>query len=165
MTLRLLRVPLRPPAEWIEDRHPARLEIRDVARHHGEPVLQRRGRDHEIGALIAESGAQGAPPPCRLQIKRQDPLAIEGQQPVQPVRELAGKAWIRRALSSNAALYFADTDSAEKKIARVLAFEPRHEPGVALPPAQFGYRDGVDQEHQNSRSRGRILRRENSPSS
>ena len=30
-----------------------RLEIRYVARHYGEPVFQRWGRDHEIGAVIA----------------------------------------------------------------------------------------------------------------
>jgi hypothetical protein len=90
------------------DRDPGRLEIRYVARHYGEPVFQRRGRDHEIGAVIAESGAHGTPTPRRPQVEWQDPLAVEGQYPVEPSRQRAGKAWISRALSRNAALYFAN---------------------------------------------------------
>src|SRR5260221_4328708 len=38
----------------IEDGDPGGLEIRHVARDDGEPVFERRGRDHEIGAVVAE---------------------------------------------------------------------------------------------------------------
>jgi hypothetical protein len=58
------------------NRDPGRLEIRYVARHHDERVFQRRGRDHEIGAVI-ESCAQGAPTPRRSQVEWQHPLAVE----------------------------------------------------------------------------------------
>jgi hypothetical protein len=127
-----------PTAERIEDGDPGGFEIRYVARHYCEPVLQHRGRDHEIGAVIAESGAQGAPTSRCSQVEWQDPLAVEGQNTVQPGRKRAGKAWIGRALSGNATLYFANADNAEEKIGRSLPFEPRHDHRIALPPTQFG---------------------------
>ena len=52
-------------------------------------------------------------------------------------RKRTGEAWISRALSRNAALYFANADDAEEKIGRSLPFEPRHDRGIALPPAQL----------------------------
>jgi len=59
----LLWLPVRPATKRIEDGDPGRLKIRYVARYYGEPVFERSGRDHEIGAVIAASGAQGAPTP------------------------------------------------------------------------------------------------------
>src|SRR5258708_40218924 len=129
------------------------------------PGFQRRGRDHEPGAGVAECCAQGTPAPRRWQIERHDPLAVEDQYPVQPGRKRVGKAWISRALSCNAALYFSNADDAEEQFGRSLPFEPRHDHWIAFPPAQLGQRDGIDQEHQSSGSRIRTLRRENSPSS
>src|SRR6266481_4286354 len=122
----------------IEDGNPGGFEIRYVARHDGEPMFQRRGRDHEIGTVIAESGAEGAPTPRRSQVEWHDPLAVESQYPVQPSRKRPGKARISRTLSQNAALNFANADDAEEKIGRSLPFEPRHNHRIALPPAQLG---------------------------
>ncbi len=48
-------------------------------------MFERRGRDHEIGAVIAEIGAQGAPTPRGSQVEWHYPLAVEGQDAVQPV--------------------------------------------------------------------------------
>src|SRR5258708_24530237 len=158
-------IPARPPTERIEDGDAGGFEIRYVTRYYGEPVFQRRGRDHEIGAVIAERCAQGTPAPRRWQIERHDPLAVEDQYPIQPGRKRVGKAWISRALSCNAALYFSNADDAEEQFGRSLPFEPRHDHWIAFPPAQLGQRDGIDQEHQSSGSRIRTLRRENSPSS
>jgi hypothetical protein len=67
-----------------------------------------------------------------------DPLAVEGQDPVQPVRKSARKAWIGSALSRNAALYFANADDTEEKVGRSLPFEPLNDHRIALSPAQFG---------------------------
>jgi hypothetical protein len=78
-----------------------------------------------------------------LQVERQDPLAVEGQYPVELGRKRAGEAWIHRALSRNTALYFANADDAEEKIGRSLSFEPRHDRRIALSPAQLGQRDGI----------------------
>jgi hypothetical protein len=64
--------------ERIDDGDAGRLEIRYIARYDGEPVFECRRRDHEIGAVIAESGAQGAPAPRRSQVEWHDPLAVEG---------------------------------------------------------------------------------------
>jgi hypothetical protein len=107
-----------PTTERIEDGDPRALEIRYVARHDGEPALQRCGRDHEIGAVITESGAQGASTSCRSQVERHDAFGVEGQHPVQPGRKWVGKAWTGRALPRNAARYFADADDAGEKIVR-----------------------------------------------
>jgi hypothetical protein len=134
----LLWLPVWPTTERIEDGDPGGLEIRHVARHHREPVFQCRCRDHEVGAVIAESGAQGAPTPRRSEVKWYDPLAVKAQYPVQPDRKRASKAWIGRALSRNAALYFANAYDAEEKISRSLPFEPLHDHRISLPPAQLG---------------------------
>jgi hypothetical protein len=83
-------------------RDPSGLEVRYVARHYGEPVFQRGGRDHEIGAVIAERGTQRAPTPRCWQVEWHDPLAV---YPIQPGRKRARKIRVRRALSRNAALY------------------------------------------------------------
>jgi hypothetical protein len=150
---------VRPTSERIEDGDPRGLEVRYVARHYGEPVFQRRGRDHEIGAVVAESGAQGTSTTRRRQIEWHNPIAVEGQHPVEPFRKRTGEVWISRALSRNPALNFANADDAEEKIGRSLPFEPRHDHRIALPPAQLGQRDGIDQEYQRSRSRIRTLPR------
>jgi hypothetical protein len=136
-----LRLVVWPATERTEDS--GGLEVRYVARHYGEPVFQRRGRDHEVGAVIAESGAQGAPTPRRRQVEWHDPLAVEGEHPVQPGRKGAGKAWISRAPSRNPALHFANADDAEEKIGRSLPFELRHDHRIALatripPPSEAG---------------------------
>src|ERR1700726_3709448 len=133
-----LRLPVRPATEGIEDGGTGWLEIRYVARYDGEPVFERRGRDHQIGAVVAETGAQGAPTPRGSQVEWHDPLAVEGQDAVQPVRKSARKAWISRAPSRNAALYFTNADDAEEKIGRALPFEPLDDHRIAFPPAQFG---------------------------
>ena len=87
-------LPVRPSTERIEDGDTGGLEIRYVARYYRETVFQRRGRDHEIGAVIAERGAQGAPTSRRSQVEWHNPLAVEGQYPVQPGRKRVSKAWI-----------------------------------------------------------------------
>lgn len=78
-------------------------------------MFERCGRDHEIGAIIAESGTQGAPTPRSSQVEWDDPLAVESEDPIQPVRKSNRKARIGSALSRNAALYFTDADDAEEK--------------------------------------------------
>ena len=122
----------------IEDGDPGRLEIRCVARYDSEPVFERRGRDHEIGAVIAVSRAQDPPTPRGLQFEWHNPLAIKSQYPIQPRRKRVSKVWIRCALSRNAALDFANADDAEEKFSRSLPFEPRYDVWIALPLAQFG---------------------------
>src|SRR5258708_8426128 len=127
-------IPARPPSERIEDGDAGGFEIRYVTRYYGEPVFQRRGRDHEIGAVIAESCAQGTPAPRRWQIERHDPLAVEDQYPVQPGRKRAGKAWISRALSCNAALSFSTAAAADAQLLLSLPSHPPPDPSPAYPP-------------------------------
>jgi hypothetical protein len=74
----LLWLRSRPTTKRIEDGDPGTLEIRYVARYYGEPVFERRGRDHEIGAVIADCGTQDAPTPRSSQVEWHDPLAVEG---------------------------------------------------------------------------------------
>jgi hypothetical protein len=91
-----LRVPLGPTTERIEDGDSSGLEIRYVARYHGEPVLQRRCRDHEIGTIIAESSAQRTPTPHRWQVEWHHPFAVEDQYSVEPECKCVPKAWANR---------------------------------------------------------------------
>ena len=98
-------------------------------------MFQRRGRDHEISTIIAESGAQGTPAPRRSQVEWHDPLVVQDQHPIQPYRKRVGKDWISRALSCNAALYFANADDAQEQFGRSLPFEPRHDLWIAFPLA------------------------------
>jgi hypothetical protein len=107
-------------------------------------VLQRGGRDHEIGTIVAESGAQGAPTPRRSQVEWHHPLAIESQHPVEPGGQGVGKAGINRALSYDAALDFADADDAEEKVGGSLAFKPRDDHRVALASATISQLHGLD---------------------
>jgi hypothetical protein len=101
-------------------------------------VLQGGGRDHEIGAVVVQTGAERAPAPCRCQIKRQNSLAIEGQYPIEPSCERAVKDRVYPALSRNAALDLANADDAEEKIGRSLPLEPRHDHRIASSLAKLG---------------------------
>jgi len=51
-----------------------------VARYEGESVFQRSGRTHEIGAVIAESGAQ-CPTSEPFPIEWHYPLSVKHQLP------------------------------------------------------------------------------------
>ncbi len=66
-----------------------------VARHHRETVLQGSGGDQEISAVMAEFGGKLPPAAGGGQIHRQQPLAMEAQQLIEPDRQLCGEGWIR----------------------------------------------------------------------
>jgi hypothetical protein len=87
-----------PETERIEDRDASGLEVRYVARHYGEPVFRRSGRDHEIGAVIAERGAQRRPNAALLAGRMARLLAVERQHPIQPGRKRARKIRVCRAM-------------------------------------------------------------------
>jgi hypothetical protein len=101
-------------------------------------VFDCRGRDHEIRTVAAKSRTQNAPTPRRSQVEWHNPVAIKGQDPVQPVRKSAREAGIGSALSSNAALYFTNADNAKKEVGPPLLFESLHDHPITLPLAQLG---------------------------
>lgn len=82
--------------------------------------MQRSGGDHEVGTIMAKLGAQHTPSPRRRQIEGHDTLAVKDEQLIQPRRKRLGEGGIRRALSLNAALDFANADDAEEKFSGAL---------------------------------------------
>ena len=145
-----LRFPVRPTSEMDRGRRPLEGSKSDTLRvTMVSSVSSAVAGDHEIGAIIAESGAQGTPTPRSSQVEwHESARCKESRIRSSQSASALGKAWVSCALSRNAALYFTDADDAQEKIGRSLPFEPLCDHRIALPFAQFGKRDGIDKEHQ-----------------
>jgi hypothetical protein len=62
-----------------------------VAGHHGEPLLQGGGGDQQVGTVMAQGRGELAPAAGDGQIHRQQPFAVQPQQPIQPGLLLVGE--------------------------------------------------------------------------
>ena len=98
----------RPRTERIKSCDTCGLEIRHVAGHDSEAVLKRRCRNHKIGTVVAKSGAQLAPTSGDLQIKGQNPFAVESQHAVEPSCKRRGEIRVCCSLPRNTAFDLTD---------------------------------------------------------
>jgi len=115
-------------------------EIRYVARRYdGESCSSASGRDHEIGAVIAESALRG--PTRAVPDRWHDSALCKAPVPGQTrsLRASAKPGSRRRACRCNAELYAPMLiEDAEKQSVVRCRSTPHGPHGIALPPAQLG---------------------------
>lgn len=127
-------------------------------------MFQGSSGDLQIHTVVTEHRAELPPTTSSCKIERQNPVAIEIDNMIEPQRQHKRKLLVFAALQNNATLDLAHTDNADKKIGVALAPNPPFDIDVAPPLGQRRKGVGVDQEHQNSTSRGSAFRRSNSTS-
>ncbi len=113
-----------------------RLEVRHVAGHHDETAFESGGGDLQIGAVVTERRAQLSPATSGRKIERQNAVAIDSEDLVEPNGKHSGKVSILEALQSDPTLDLADTDDADKEIARPLIPDPSFDMRVPPPLGQ-----------------------------
>src|SRR5215207_8401237 len=105
----------------------------EVAGDNRQPVLERRGRDLEVGTAISERRAELAPTTYAAQVKREHTVGVQGEDTVEPGGQRLGELGSLRALQSYPALDLADRDDAEEQVGAPLRGYPGC--GLRIPPA------------------------------
>jgi capsid protein len=104
--------------ERIDHRDAGRREVRDVTRHDSKPVLERRGRDREVHALVADLVGQPPPSTGDVQTDRQYSTFVQPESDVEPVRQSLGEPRIDTSLTLDAAFDLADRHHADEEPVR-----------------------------------------------
>jgi len=97
--------------------------------------------------VVSECGAQLPPAASGCEIERENAVAVDIENPVEPRRQQRSKIRVLAALQGDATLDLSDGDDADEKVAGPLTLDPRFDAGV---PSRLGERRenvGIDQEH------------------
>jgi len=113
-----LRFSARRRNKRVKDLDAGRLEVRHVARHHDEAAFESGGGDLKISAVMTERCAQLSPATGGRQIERQNAVAVDLKDLVEPHGKHGGKISVLKALQSDPTLDRANADDADKEIAR-----------------------------------------------
>ena len=92
----------------VQHRHAGRLEVPHVSSHHRQTVLQRRRRDQQIGAFMAEGAPELAPPTRRGQVDGENSFSVQREHTVPPCGQHSGKRRVTVPLAYDFPLDLAD---------------------------------------------------------
>ena len=123
----------RPP-EWVKDCYTRGLEVSDVARDDGQPMLQSRSRYEQVRAFVTDVPTEATPPSCDRHVDPENAVAVEEEQVIQPRRQRPSERWVRALLPKDALLDFAYGHRAEMYIRGSLPGQPLHRLWVATRP-------------------------------